>query len=313
MNIINTSKIPIKDLELIDDIMVNADCSVDIQSTYQSGLSVAQINLNNDKYLINVPVDSVLCVASRNPIANETVTTAINNISSINVLSNLFSNSDFEIVNGKISLYNPTVINSFSINPSICEIGSQINSISCTWTVSKMPASISHITLDGQDISIQDAYNPESNTFRYVLDFASPVSNKKTINLTIVDAKNKSVQANKTLDFRYRLYYGSVPLLDFNNITNLSELQNISELSTSLESKIKTPVNVYVDTNEYFYYISPFSPDLQFTVNGFTGGVILDTKGDYINSNYSQHTYSYKIYRSERPSLKQKTFIVSDA
>lgn len=319
MNIINISKLPVQHLPLTSNVVVSANSNVQVQTAYRSGLSIAQIDLDStNKYCINVPVDSTLCANSMHPIANKTVTSVLNDVvsmasrlSSISVLSNLFNASDFEIANGKISLYNPISIGSFTISPNVCEIGSTVESINCTWTVNKAVDSISQITLDGQTVPAEEAYNPQLGRFNYVLYFDPALQTGKTVSITIVDAKGGSASASKTLDFRQRLYYGSAPDFDFTSIEDLSQWSGLNALTTSLESRIKTPVDVYVNTNEYFYYISPFGSNLQFTVNGFTGGVDLVAEIPCTNTRYSQHEYTYKVYRSERPDLKQKTFIVS--
>lgn len=78
----------------------------------------------------------------------------------------------------------------------------------------------------------------------------------------MTDTKGKLASLSKTLDFRQRLYYGSAPDFNFSSIENLANWQDLSLLNTELVSRIKTPLDVYVNPNEYFYYISPFSSNL---------------------------------------------------
>lgn len=207
-----------------------------------------------------------------------------------------------DIVNVKQALdkllYEAPVITAFNANPAPgdYEIGTLIESIKFTWSVSKAVRSQSITDIGSIDPELRSAeYNKSFNTDK-----------KFTLSIT-EHASLGDGSASKEIgyNFKHKRYWGvdvAHDKYDSKFISNLSS----SELATGRQ---KGAFNINAGNDKYIYYCFPAKWGTPtFNVGGFDGGFNLVDTISFTNS--KGYIESYVIWRSDNPNLGTQTIIV---
>lgn len=178
-------------------------------------------------------------------------------------------------------------INSFSIEPSVSQIGSSVG-VSLKWSYN-------------QDIKNQTINNTNiSNSLRQIT--YSGINSNTTYTLTGTSENNDNDSRNVSIIFCNGVYYGksSSTTYDSNFINSLTKVLS--------DSKDRT-ITVNAGIGEYIYYCLPVRLGTpQFIVNGFYGGF---NKVDTISfTNSSGYTENYNIYKSTNANLGNTSITV---
>lgn len=192
--------------------------------------------------------------------------------------------------------YEKISITSFIVDPSVAEVGSNVENVTFSISLNKDFSILKSITINGIDVSSQI----ESGKITISRDMQTEWT---------LDVKDKLSSASKQvkLNFIDRIYYGASTepsVYDSDFIKNLSN----SRLSADISS---ITVNCTgIDKYIYFAVPSKLSPNgYNFTVNGFTGGI------DKIATILFVNTYniesSYDIYKSTNSNLGNTTINIS--
>lgn len=178
-------------------------------------------------------------------------------------------------------------INSFSIEPSVSQIGSSVG-VSLKWSYN-------------QDIKNQTINNTNiSNSLRQIT--YSGINSNTTYTLTGTSENNDNDSRNVSIIFCNGVYYGksSSTTYDSDFINSLTKVLS--------DSKDRT-ITVNAGIGEYIYYCLPARLGTpQFIVNGFYGGF---NKVDTISfTNSSGYTENYNIYKSTNANLGNTSITV---
>lgn len=246
---------------------------------------------------IRVEVDASLSTSSVNPVQNQVVTQAINNIATdmgpmkTNIDTLLVSVENlWEELDGMT--YIPLSINEFYHTFGLAEIGSSVNELTFKWKLSALPLSLSINDTPIDDVSAITATLTDLN-----------VSDNTVFTLKAVD-KRSTASAETELIFTYNVFKGVAEATDSYTSAFLEQLTG--ELQTSRE----TTINVTAGSNQYIYYAVPKSyGDCIFTSGGFTGGF---TKVATIShTNIYGVAADYDIWKSDYAGLGSTSVIVS--
>ena len=184
-------------------------------------------------------------------------------------------------------LYTPIAINSFSITPNTAEMGMIVSEVKLTWAYNK-------------SVQSQKLNNVELETNIKTAVFNN-ISTNKTYTLWATDGKTNASRS-VSISFLNGRYYGSRTEDTYN-----------SEFILSLNKQLASSKNITFTTDcgdsQYIYFAIPsrFGTPT-FSVGGFVGGFIKAATIDF--TNYSGYTEKYDIYRSNNPSLGNKTVTV---
>ena len=198
--------------------------------------------------------------------------------------------------------YTPISISSFSISSvtfagggtsssGTIEKGKEVTGFVASYNINKTPAVL---TFAGASLTpAKSGTISKSGNYTSTTSFALTATDSGAPNISPTTS-TKSV----SLSFYDRIYWGSDEIPGSVNSAFLLGLSN----STLSNSKGRTLNNVNVANGEYLWYALPASMGTcTFTYNGFTGGFTEVTTFNHTNA--SGHTASYRVYRSDNPSL----------
>lgn len=184
-------------------------------------------------------------------------------------------------------LYTPIAINSFSITPNTAEMGIIVSEVKLTWAYNKA-------------IQSQKLNNVELETDVKTAVF-NDISTNKTYTLWATDGKTNASRS-VSISFLNGRYYGS-------RTEDTYDSEFILSLNKQLASSKNTTFTTNCGDSQYIYFAIPsrFGTPT-FSVGGFVGGFVKAATIDF--TNYSGYTEKYDIYRSNNPSLGNKTVTV---
>lgn len=187
--------------------------------------------------------------------------------------------TDFDVIDGQLSLYKAIAINSFS-GGSNNEIGSTITSVNLTWSLNKNPETQ---TLTDATISATDR---SAN-----LTGLSLTANK-TYTLTVTDSRGAIATKSVNVTFSPRKYYG-VSSKDIFSNEDVLGLAN-KPLATSTPTSL---TNYDCTGGKYVWFCIPDSwTEPKFYVGGLPNSDF--EKYSLSVTNVSGYTQTYKLYRS---------------
>lgn len=214
----------------------------------------------------------------------------------IETLKNSFSGdgfakqTDLDTTNLKLDdVLNPLSI-SLSLDKTVAEIGSTVNSVIASWSCSKNVASQ---TFEGETID---------STLR-TKTYSTALTSDKTFTLTATTQGGTIVTKTAVLDFCNGIYCGKSSSTTFDSTL-------INSLTKTLSENKNKNYTVTAGTGEYIYIAYPKRLGVSnFSVGGFSGGFDLVTTLSFTNSsNYSEDFY---IYKSTNANLGATTFTIS--
>ena len=210
--------------------------------------------------------------------------------------------NDFDIdTTGKLSIYKPIKIESFTNTPNLVHYGETIDTIHFNWNLNKTPTLLS---LDNNVIN--------NNLTEY--DLPKSITEDTIIELTATDNRGATATATTEIDFRNYIYYGKA-----GKTIDTLEITVMLEKILSDDKKMKINANLYREENvdKYLYYVIPkrivdIQGDPIFSVDGFEGGFDefnvdspepLSEKIPIPITNEYGYTENYYIYRSTNCNL----------
>lgn len=172
-------------------------------------------------------------------------------------------------------------INTFTANPTLCEMGSS-NTINLAWTLSKP----SNVTIDGTAVS-GTSYS------------ATGVSSNHTFTLAATDGQT-SDSKSVSVSFANQIYYGAA-----------ENTSSVTSLSNKVLSNTKgRTITVNAGSGKYIIYALPKRlGTVTFKVNGFDGGFSSPEEKNLTNA--SGYTEAYYVYKSTNANLGNTTVVVS--
>jgi len=213
-----------------------------------------------------------------NNIDSTTVTNFSSFIDGITILQNKMDN-----------ITNPLAVD-LSIETSVAELGSNINSQTLTWTTSK---DITSQEINGESI--------DKNLRTFVLTDSITHDITYTLNC-FADGSNISV--SKTLNFYSGIYWG-VSSDDSYDSSFINSLQN--KVLSNDKNRI---ITVNARESEYIYFCMPSSLENPiFSVNGFIGG-FTKVANSMSFTNTNGYVAIYDIWKSEQSSLGSTTITI---
>jgi hypothetical protein len=177
-------------------------------------------------------------------------------------------------------LYKPIAINSFTVSPSEAEIGSTVSSLTFKWTTSKTPNSI---TIDNTSIT------PTSKTEHTL---SSTVTGYTEYELKVTDEKDKEVSKKVSINFKNRIYWGTITKGTSPTGDTIKDLSN-----NTLSNDKARSVNITLEENQNFVYAYPRSfGKATFRVGAFEMDLGDPQEVDYTNGNTTTKYYVYSAY-----------------
>ena len=172
-------------------------------------------------------------------------------------------------------------INTFTANPTLCELGSS-NTINLAWTLSKP----SNVTIDGTAVS-GTSYS------------ATGISSSHTFTLAATDGQT-SDSKSVSVSFANQIYYGAA-----------ENTSSVTSLSNKVLSNTKgRTITVNAGSGKYIIYALPKRlGTVTFKVNGFDGGFSSPEEKNLTNA--SGYTEAYYVYKSTNANLGNTTVVVS--
>lgn len=188
-------------------------------------------------------------------------------------------------------LYKPIDITSFTVTPSVAEMGSTVNEVLLKWAINKDP-----VTQTVEGISV--AADLRETTLSWALTEAY------TFHVNATDERNATDSMTRTLSFYNGVYYGllsdgatldSAAVLTLTNALTNSRARNFTvtcgsgqRIAYAIPTRLGTPT---------------------FKVGGFEGGFYLADAIDFTNA--SGYTESYDVWLSSNTNLGATTVEVS--
>lgn len=221
------------------------------------------------------------------------VTESITPVATTTVAGKVMIGDDFDVTEeGKISLYKAVAVNSLSNNVNTVEKGRTINDVTLSWTINKVPATL---TLDGEAVDI-------SSKSKVLTGLGLQAD--KTWTLKAVDARNASSQKSTGVYFRNGRYWG-IGDVEADGVDDAF----VQSLTKELAANNTKTFTVNAGVGKYIYYAHPASFGTPvFNVGGFEGGFDLIKTFDYTNA--SGFTESYKVWKSTNANLGNTTVVV---
>lgn len=192
-------------------------------------------------------------------------------------------------------LYTPIEVQSVTVSPAACRIGSTNNSITVTYKLNRDPTTL---TVDGSAIS-----SPTKSGTKTVT-----VSSQKAITVRAVDEKSYANEKSATVYFYAPIYYG---VLNTGTDMSASNGANIKNLSESIQGNVKCTFDVNCTSGKSIFFACPSTMSPAFYVNGFAGGFTKITNSPITFRNASNSDQSYNVYRSTNAELGQTTVTVT--
>lgn len=188
--------------------------------------------------------------------------------------------------------YKAIEISTFSVSPSMAEMGGTVSSVALSWTVNKTPT---ELTLDGAAVDVTATSKTVTGTF----------TANKTWTLKATDERGATSSKTAYLSFLNGVYYGVATepsAYDSAFIRGLAK--------KTLRSSKLTSFSVNAGSGQYIYYCLPESMGAcTFTVGVLPGGFLLADTIFYTNEyGYEE---KYRVYRSDHAGLGQTAVTVS--
>ena len=178
-------------------------------------------------------------------------------------------------------------INSFTNNVNTAEIGSTVNSVILSWTLSEEAASVS---IDGESQSTGTSGSKSYTNLGLTHD------QHKTWILRVTGKNSSVIEKTTTISFLNGVYYGT------STEPAIVNSAFILGLTKELRSSKRTSIDVTADAGEYVYYCVPTRfGTCRFSVDGFTGGFALVDTISFTNA--SGYAEDYYVYRSDYAGL----------
>ena len=191
-------------------------------------------------------------------------------------------------IEAELEKINPFKVESFSVNPSVAELGSKVSSVVLSWGLNKDPAKVS---IDGTAVA---AAKNGSHTV------SEEISGTRKFVISAESESGKTATDDVSINFYNGIYYGAAP----------ETIQGTEGLTKVLSNSKKRTFTVTANEGEYIFYILPARlGEPVFKVGGFEGGFNLYTTIKLTN-NYG-YSESYRVYVSTEDGLGNTTVEVS--
>lgn len=178
---------------------------------------------------------------------------------------------------------------SLSVNPSLVEMGTRVQSLAINWSYNR-------------DIVSQTLDNEGVETGLRTKTITGEFTNTKTVTLKAQTASGSSVTKSATLNFYNGVYHGK------SSSTNYTA-DLIKSLTKTLTNTRTRNITVNATAGEYIYYCLPTRLGVPtFAVGGFEGG--FDKVQTLEFENAAGYTESYDIYRSGNAGLGNTTVVI---
>ena len=183
--------------------------------------------------------------------------------------------------------YKPIAVTAFTVSQTVAELGSTVDSVSLTYSLSKAPAALA---LDGEEVTPME----QSGT---ITKAGLALKQDKTWTLTATDEREATASKTAALRFYNGVYYGASP-------------DGWEGLTKTLTNSRGRTFTVDAAAGEYIWYALPKRLGTPvFVVGGFEGGFTLLEETEYTNP--SGYTETYQVYRSTNAGLGSTTVTVS--
>lgn len=190
--------------------------------------------------------------------------------------------------------YERIAVNSLTVTPSTAETGSTVDTVDLAWTLSKTAKTLT-LTPNGEGVG-KDSRNAHLTGLKLTQD--------TTWTVKATDERDATAQRSVTLDFMNGVYHG-VGTVNATGVDNAF----ILGLTRTLRGSNLTSFTDNAGSGEYIYYAAPSTyATPTFNVGGFDGGFTLIKTLDFTNA--SGHTESYRVWRSDNPSLGATTVTI---
>ena len=195
--------------------------------------------------------------------------------------------------------YVPIAISSFSVSPSVVEIGSTVTSVTATYSLNKVPVSLK---LDNATA------DPKASGTIVKSDLTLTADKVWKLDASDAGSATKpptTVTKSVTTYFRNKIHFGVAASVTVDDSLLLSALAT-HEFATG---RAKT-FTVNAGANQYIWFACPYSFGTpKFKVGGFDGGFRL--MSTFTHTNASGYESNYQVWRSDNPSLGSTTVEVS--
>ena len=283
-------EIPLFPYKEVSSVSGTIDNVVDVIN--QARINDARITRSDEHDLETTNIASVYSLRSLSTNYNKTIWNdgdIITDIKMNNIEDGIFDiNTRLDDVIKQVNeILNPFDINTFTIDPSIAQIGSTV-SVTIRWSYN-------------QDIKTQTINNEEIETSLREKTY-DLISNNT--DYTLKATSNNDIDKTKTVSLKFYngIYYGKSSDTNYN-------AQLISSLTKVLSNSKNRTITVNASDGEYIYYCVPARlGQCNFNVGGFDGGFDKVATIDYMNSN--SYTEQYDIYKSTNAGLGNTTITI---
>lgn len=189
-------------------------------------------------------------------------------------------------------LYKAIDITSFTITPSVAEMGATVNSVNLKWAINKNPVKL---TVEGNSVAV----NLRETTLN-----ALSLTKAHTFNVSATDERGATDSMSKTLSFYNGVYYGL--LAEGAALDSAAVLTLTRELTNTKGRKFSVTCG---EGQRIAYAIPSRLGTPTFKVGGFEGGFYLAATIDFTNA--SGYTEPYAVWLSSNTNLGATTVEVS--
>ena len=191
-------------------------------------------------------------------------------------------------IEAELETLNPFKVVSFTVSPSVVELGNSISEAAFSWAINKEPVSVS---IDGNGVT---AAKTGSYTLNETVDAA------REFEIVAESENGKTATAKAKINFYNGIYYGAGP-------ANLNDPSVLTKVLSNTRARTFT---VTAADGEYIWYALPARlGECTFKVGGFEGGFNLYSTAEYPNEyGFSE---DYNIYVSTQTGLGNTTVEVS--
>lgn len=190
-------------------------------------------------------------------------------------------------------LYKAIAFTSWSVSPSVAEVGSMVSSVTLKWALNKTPASL---TLDGEALGVNERQKTLTGAWMIL----------KTWVLKATDERGATETRNLTLAFQNKAYWGVGTATG----TAIDDAFVLGLSGSAFATGRGRTFSANAGAEQYIYYVFPKSWGTPvFKVGGFEGGFALDREWEHTNASGAKTVYV--AYRSTNAALGQTTVVVS--
>lgn len=215
-------------------------------------------------------------------------------------LSSTWSSQKISEELAKLS-YEPIAITSFTISPTVAEVGSKI-SVTLNWRFNKTPK-VGSVTMNG--MQTLDGISATQSSSNVSAPTNYPTSTQVSWTLKAQDSEGASATKSVSVSFYNKVYYGAASEPSSYNSDFIKSLSGQSLVGSKLST-----FTVNAGAGKYIYYCLPTRyGQCSFSVGGFSGGFKLVDTISFTNA--SNYTENYYVYRSDNASLGNTTVNVS--